>query len=72
MTTETERSRMESRMEFHAKWHAIYKTSDGLDYCREDAPLAVETYSQAVEWAMAQPMDQQARAIVSGFEIERW
>lgn len=69
MTRDTERARLDARS---GQFHAIYKTHDGLDYCREDAPAYIETYADAVQWAARQPMDCHASAAVAGFEIERW
>jgi len=69
MTRETERARIDVRS---GQFHAIYKTHDGLDYCREDAPVDIEIYADAVNWAAQQPMDCRGGAGVAGFEIERW
>jgi hypothetical protein len=54
-------------------YHAIYKTKDGLDYCRER--LNAHTYESACERAQDLfdlTADKDARRVVVGFAIECW
>jgi hypothetical protein len=57
------------------RWHAIYRTADNIDFCREDAPSIVTTYEQAVLWAhrlFAVAANRLARDRVRSFVIDRW
>lgn len=36
-----------------AKWQVVFKTAEGLDYCRETLP-ATMTYAQVYEWTAQQ------------------
>ena len=56
------------------RWHAIYKTATGLDYCREDAPASVVTKEQAGAWAQSSfdTAAPSAKASIASVKLECW
>lgn len=57
------------------KWHAIYETRDGKDYCREDAPESVVSVDAAKQWAediFELTADSVALKAVGSYRLEKW
>lgn len=60
---------------YGGRWHAIYKTHGGLDFCREDFGPDIKTFDQADDAArrlFSRIANHHARQEVGGFALENW